>query len=41
MIQQVYLVKIVIDWSQNQKVKTFKPAINILENSDSDDEENF
>ena len=33
--------KIVIDWSQNQKSKNFKPAINILENLDSDDEENF
>ncbi len=31
--------KIVIDWSQNQKSKNFKPAINI-ENSISDNEEN-
>ena len=33
--------KIVIDWSQNQKSKNFKPAINILQNLENDDEENF
>ena len=30
--------KIVIDWSQNQKSKNFKPAINIKENLSDDDE---
>ncbi len=30
--------KIVIDWSQNQKSKNFKPAINILTNKDMDTE---
>jgi len=35
--------KIVIDWSQNQKSKNFKPAINILDENEnkSDDLENF
>ncbi len=35
--------KIVIDWSQNQKSKNFKPAINITENLSSDnvESENF
>ncbi len=31
--------KIVIDWSQNQKSKNFKPAINIVENLSHDDED--
>ncbi len=30
--------KIVIDWSQNQKSKNFKPAINIADNLSKDDE---
>ncbi len=30
--------KIVIDWSQNQKSKNFKPAINILESIDDNEE---
>ena len=34
--------KIVIDWSQNQKSKNFKPAINILENlSEKQEDSNF
>ena len=35
--------KIVIDWSQNQKSKNFKPAINILDNlsADKDEGSNF
>jgi len=33
--------KIVIDWSQNQKSKNFKPAINILENQSEDDVLNY
>ena len=35
--------KIVIDWSQNQKSKNFKPAINISDKvlDDSDEEINF
>ncbi len=31
--------KIVIDWSQNQKSKNFKPAINILDNLTADQDE--
>ena len=31
--------KVVIDWSQNQKSKNFKPAINILETSNTNDNE--
>ena len=33
--------KIVIDWSQNQKSKNFKPAINIIESLNNDKEDNF
>ena len=33
--------KIVIDWSQNQKSKNFKPAINIDKNLDTDQDENI
>ncbi len=32
--------KVVIDWSQNQKSKNFKPAINIVESLDETDSEN-
>ena len=32
--------KIVIDWSQNQKSKNFKPAINILDSTENNDENN-
>jgi len=31
--------KIVIDWSQNQKSKNFKPAINVLDNLSEDNDE--
>ena len=31
--------KIVIDWSQNQKSKNFKPAINVTESLTNDDQE--
>ncbi len=33
--------KIVIDWSQNLKSKNFKPAINILDNLEAGDDENY
>ena len=33
--------KIVIDWSQNQKSKNFKPAINIVQNQNEDDFLNY
>ncbi len=31
--------KVVIDWSQNQKSKNFKPAINILDNLENNDDD--
>ncbi len=33
--------KIVIDWSQNQKSKNFKPAINIVDNLNEENDTNF
>ena len=33
--------KVVIDWSQNQKSKNFKPAINIVDSYDNEDENNL
>ncbi len=33
--------KIVIDWSQNQKSKNFKPAINIIDSLNDEKEDNF